>query len=163
MWQLGILWKKGETSRAGAYGFDDCALVSRNNEPLNIEDKKNLFLVRGGSGYGARYCAAAFMPLVAKIFACNFDWTDEIHEPSSMASEYRWLKVAANGDAAGMTALHLNVHEKAIARKVIVFGIKDDEFLFTDAQQAKFKRTSSDINAERNERYASFLHKLSEA
>ena len=53
-----------------------------------------------------RYEAAKFMSLVCKIFACNFDWDQDDTEPHSMATEYRWIKVAAKGDGQ-VQAVHL--------------------------------------------------------
>jgi hypothetical protein len=162
----GMLARQGHTSESGAYGFDDCGLVSRNDQPLDVEDKKNLFVVRESSGYGARYETAKFMPLVSKIFACNFDWHARNQEEHTFAGELKWLKPLAQGNLEDFLhpgGVELSNHDWGAARKCIVFACHDQESLFSEDQQQAFAQSRKDVMDECNARYQLFLNNTSSA
>jgi hypothetical protein len=158
----GTLTRSGETATAGAYGFDDCAMVSNGARPLNVEERKNLFVVRTGSGYNARYCPSSFRPLIGKVFACNLmsvgTNSHNTFEPATNSIEhtFRWIQASAKGDASAMLALNPSVNEHAEARKCVVFAFEDGQTLFTDKQLASFTTDNAQLISERTARYTAF-------
>jgi hypothetical protein len=158
----GTLTRSGETATAGAYGFDDCAMVSNGARPLNVEERKNLFVIRTGSGYNARYCPSSFRPLIGKVFACNLSSSGVdpsktfVPATNSIEHTFRWLRASAKGDATAMLAIQPSVNEHAEARKCVVFAFDDKQTLFTDKQIASFTTDNAQLIRERAARYATF-------
>ena len=130
----GLMTKAGRVKDLGAIGLYDFQLISKLNNHLSREEVKSLLYVKERAHIGARYHQAVFYEYVPRLWAINMGKDERGNDDPTewFANEHlegivRMLK----GDLEGLK--RLSEHDKAIARRIVVFVVEDD--LFDEKEQ----------------------------
>jgi hypothetical protein len=126
----GALTTKGLLAKAKVYAADDFDLVSRNSQPLAVNEVKQLFDVPKASGYACRYRNSAFEPGVMKLFGIQYDAArmeadtlDRHLDSDSVIHRCPWIHWIVQGKIGLINAAEANV--QAQARRVCVWHITE--------------------------------------
>jgi hypothetical protein len=150
----GVLTQRGALDQAACVAFDDVELVSRNSEPLSVDDQKHLFETRDASMYKARYCDAKFAPLTKKFFAANIDVsTRQSTQGNSFDAQLPWIRMMVAQEVPGVASL--DEHSQACARRVAVFHVTEP--LLNRDHSGTFRESDDQIMQERLENYERYL------
>ena len=118
---MGILTRSGTTGMAGFFGFSDFDPNTLMNSTMSSEEVKSLFDCQEGGSHRARYHVATYPRKTPKCFAPNATAEEcgEMFEGMAL----QMFAHLMNKDVAKM--LELSTTDQAIARRVVVFPIKD--------------------------------------
>jgi len=141
----GALSMNGTLERCGALLWTDFTMRSLRDEKVGKEAAKSLFDVEEGGQLPARWHAACLPPEKPHMFAINSgkekdgepDWEDWFRE-----NKLKGLKYLVNGDEEKLRAA--SEHDKAMARRVIIFKAKKDSWERSAENREKLKTSLRD-------------------
>ena len=121
----GALTIKGKPAEAGCYTFDEYSLVSRNNNPLDVNEIKQLYTVDKDSSWGCRFRAASLVQKRAKVFASQYDPNPDAVTPVgdlyTPIQRLEFVRDILNKNAEPINKLSSDM--KAIARRMVCFHV----------------------------------------
>ena len=125
----GLMTKSGKVKELGAIGLYDFELKAKINNFLSREEVKSLLYVKERAHIGARYHQAVFYEFVPRLWAINMGKDDMGNDDPAEWFEHNHLEGIVRMIRENSEGLEeLNEHEKAIARRIVVFIIEDSLF-----------------------------------